>query len=131
MVRIDTKIGSSIDYTHSVFKLVEKALMKHPEIDNYFSNIGGDLVNSGRIMLTLKSPKERKLTQQELMPILRKELKSIPCVEKAVIQDPSLMGLTAQRGFPVEFTLNGSDWDKLGALSNQFAAEMEKTGADG
>jgi len=135
-VKIETKVGSSIEFTDSVYRQVEKAISKYPEIESYFSNIGGDMSNTGGIMLTLQPPdkrpidkkKKRPLTQQELMPILRKELKNIPGVEKAVIQDPSLMGLTARRGFPVEFTLNGPDWDKLSALSEQMETEMVKTG---
>jgi HAE1 family hydrophobic/amphiphilic exporter-1 len=137
MLRVETKIGSSIEYTDSVFHAVEAAVMKRPEVEGYFSNIGGDLVNTGMMMLTLKEPgkrpvdrkKGRPLTQQELMPLLRKSLKSIPGVTKVIVQDPSLMGLTARRGFPVEFTLNGADWDKLAELSRKVASEMEKSGS--
>ena len=32
---------------------------------------------------------------------------------RAVIQDNSQRGLTAQRGFPVEFSVRGPDWDRL------------------
>ena len=136
MVRLETKIGSSIDYTNEVFKQVEKAVMLHPEIESYFSNLGGDLANTGNMMLTLKEPKlrpidkkkNRPLTQQELMPVLRKELKAIPGVTKTVVQDPSLMGMTARRGFPIEFTINGPDWDALASLSDRIAEEMESSG---
>jgi hydrophobe/amphiphile efflux-1 (HAE1) family protein len=136
MVRVDTKIGTSLEVTDGIFKQVEASLQKHPEIDSSFSNIGGDLVNTGSVMITLKPLKERPkdpkkkrpLTQQEFMPVLRKELKEIPGVEKVVVQDPSLMGFTARRGFPVEFTLNGADWDKLAEVSDQVAQEMRNSG---
>jgi len=136
MVRIETKAGSSIDVTNEVFQRLEKAVMLFPEVRNYFCNIGGDLVNTGHLMLTLKDPTERPirpgarrpLTQQQLMPVIRKELKSIPGVTKVVVQDPSLMGFTARRGFPVEFTLNGSDWDQLASLSRKMAGEMAGSG---
>lgn len=136
MVKVETRVGSSLEYTNAVFKEVEKAIMKRPEVSAYFSNIGGDLVNTGSMMITLKplaerpnGPKRKKpLSQQDLLPLLRKELKPIPGVTKVVVQDPSLMGFTAKRGFPVEFTLNGADWDKLAALSDEMAAEMEKSG---
>ncbi|HLD30199.1 MAG TPA: efflux RND transporter permease subunit, partial [bacterium] len=135
-VRIETKTGSSIEFTDEVFRQVEEAVTQYPEVESYFSNIGGDLANSGSIMLTLKHPEDRPrdektkkpLTQQELMPVLRLGLKRIPGIEKVVVQDLSLMGFTARRGFPVEFTLNGSDWDKLVLLSDQIMTEMEKTG---
>ncbi|MDO8735089.1 MAG: efflux RND transporter permease subunit, partial [Elusimicrobiota bacterium] len=136
MVRIETKVGSSIDYTNMMFKEVEKVISKQQEVEAYFSNIGGDTVNTGQIMLTLKPPKQRAvdkkkkrpLSMQELMPVLRKNLRSLPGVEKVVIQDPSLMSLGGRRGFPIEFTLNGASWDKLAELSKQMAEEMEKSG---
>lgn len=136
MLRIETKVGSSIEYTNTVFKEVEKLISKQPEAEAYFSNIGGETVNTGQIMLTLKHPKQRPadekkkraLSQQELMPVLRKNLKSLRGVEKVVIQDPSLMSLGGRRGFPIEFTLNGADWAQLAELSRQMAEEMEKSG---
>ncbi|MCB4792856.1 MAG: efflux RND transporter permease subunit [Elusimicrobia bacterium] len=134
--RIETKVGSSIEFTDSVFKEVENAVMKHPEIKNYFSNIGGDMANTGNIMMRLKDVKDRPvdkkkgrpLTQQELMPLLRKELKAITGVVKASVSDPSLAVFGSRRGFPVEFTLNGPEWDKLGALSGKMLDVMENTG---
>ena len=135
--RADDKIGSSLEFTDNMFKQVEAAVAKRPEVDSYLSNIGGDVENTGSIMMTLKPKKDRPvdpqkkrpLTQQELMPLLRKQLKEIPGVEKVVVSDPSLMGFTARRGFPVEFTLNGSDWDKLGEVSDQVAKEMKDSGS--
>ena len=32
---------------------------------------------------------------------------------KVVMQDLSLSGLSGSRGFPIEFSLRGPDWDKL------------------
>jgi multidrug efflux pump subunit AcrB len=134
--RAETKIGSSLEFTDNVFRQIEEIIAKRPEIDSYLSNIGGDLANTGSLMVTLKPLKERPvdpqkkrpLTQQELMPMLRKELKNIPGVEKVVVSDPSLMGFTARRGFPVEFTLNGADWGKLAEVSDQVVRQMKDSG---
>jgi hydrophobe/amphiphile efflux-1 (HAE1) family protein len=136
MARLDTKVGSSLDYTDSIFKQAEQVLAKHQEIKSYFCFVGGDMANSGNFMLTLKDPKDRPadpkkgrpLTQQEMMPILRKELKGIDGVEKAIVQDPSLAVFGSRRGFPVEFTLNGPDWGELAKLSDTLSQAMEKTG---
>jgi multidrug efflux pump subunit AcrB len=134
--RAETKIGSSIEFTDNVYRQIEAVISQQPEIDSYFSNIGGDLSNTGSIMMTLKPLKDRPvrpgnrrpLTQQELMPVLRKELKNVPDVVKVVVSDPSLMGFTARRGFPVEFTLNGTDWGKLAEVSDQVATKMKDSG---
>jgi HAE1 family hydrophobic/amphiphilic exporter-1 len=105
-------------------------------VQSYFCFIGGDRVNTGNFMITLKDPKDRPvdpkkkrpLKQQELMPVLRKELKGIPGIDKAVVQDPSLAVFGSRRGFPVEFTLNGPDWSELASLSDRLSRAMEKTG---
>jgi HAE1 family hydrophobic/amphiphilic exporter-1 len=52
--RADDKIGSSIEFTDNMFKQIEALIAKRPEVDSYLSNIGGDLSNTGSIMLTLK-----------------------------------------------------------------------------
>ncbi|MCX5778846.1 MAG: efflux RND transporter permease subunit [Elusimicrobia bacterium] len=136
MVKIETKIGTALDTTNGVAKEVEKVLLQHAEVSSYLSNVGGDLVNTASVMITLKPLKERPviaelhrpMTQQELMPLIRKELKLVPGVTKVVVQDPSLMGFTAKRGFPVEYTITGSDWGTLASLSGQLADGMEKSG---
>jgi multidrug efflux pump subunit AcrB len=59
--------------------------------------------------------------------MLRKELNSIPGM-RAVIQDLSQAGFTAQRGFPVEFSVRGPDWDKLIALSQEMMTKLAASG---
>jgi HAE1 family hydrophobic/amphiphilic exporter-1 len=53
----------------------------------------------------------------------------MPGVDRASIQDLSLTGFTAQRGYPVEFTVRGPDWDKLGQLSQEIMKRMKASGA--
>ena len=57
--------------------------------------------------------------------MVRKELNKIPGVLRAVVQDLSLSGFSAQRGFPVEFNVRGPDWDKLADLSAQMMKKMK------
>ena len=136
MVRAETKVGSSIDVTDAVFKKIEELVNAHPEIKSAFSHIGGDMVNTGSMMLTLKDVKDRPvdkklgrpLTQQELIPILRKELRAVPGVVKVVVSDPSLAVFGSRRGFPVEFTLNGAEWEPLAELNEKLKEQMEATG---
>src|SRR5690606_12738431 len=45
-----------------------------------------------------------------------------------VVQDLSQQGFTAQRGFPVEFSVRGADWDKL---VDQAERMREKLAASG
>ena len=61
--------------------------------------------------------------QQELMALFRQELNAIPDVE-ARVQDLSLSGFSAQRGFPIELTVRGPDWDELARVSEELEERM-------
>ncbi len=136
--RIQAPVGSAITFTDGRFKEIEKFIASRPEVERYFSVIGGfggGEVNRGQIFVTLKDPKDRPVTspynkrptQRDVMDHFRKELKKIPDV-KVVIQDPSLSGFSSQRGFPVELTVFGPDWDELARVSTEVEKRMAETG---
>jgi len=137
MVRLQTPVGSSITLTDDRFKQAERFIMSRPELKGYFAAIGGFTggeVNSGIMFISFKDPGARpvvppnkhRLSQRELMDLFRKELNKIPDTQ-AMIQDLSLAGFSAQRGFPVEFSVRGPDWEKLSGYSEQILARMRKS----
>jgi len=137
LARITLPLGSSIDKTNAVFLEAEKFLMNRNDIEIYFSAVGsftGGQVNTGFLFITMKDKGKRPMvnghheTQAEFMQIARKTLSAIPGVDRAVIQDLSLSGFTAQRGFPIEFTVRGPDWDKLGEYSQDIMKRMKASG---
>jgi len=137
LARITLPLGSSIEKTDNLFKEAEKFLMQRPEVLTYYSAVGsfsGGQVNQGFIFITMKPPKERPLlnghheTQAEFMQIARKQFSGIAGVDRATIQDLSLTGFTAQRGFPIEFTIRGPDWEKLGQFSQEIMKRMKASG---
>ncbi|MCU0287958.1 MAG: efflux RND transporter permease subunit [Acidobacteria bacterium] len=130
MVRMQTAVGTDIRETDKLLKQAEEVVASHPEVTRRFLVIGGmgsGSVNSGFMFVTLVSPSKRKLSQAELTNILRKELNAIPGV-RAVIQDLSQRGFTAQRGFPVEFSVRGPDWDQLIKLSQEMMQRLQASG---
>src|SRR5262249_35785481 len=115
----------------------EKIVFERPELKRYFAAIGGfggSDVNTGFIFLSLVPKKERAadpasgkvLTQQQLADVLRGQFKQVKDI-KAYVQDPSLGGFGGGRNYPIDFSLHGPDWDKLGELTNKFMDEMKKT----
>src|SRR3989338_4639949 len=58
--------------------------------------------------------------------VFRTELNKIPDI-RATIQDLSLSGFSGQRGFPIEFSVRGPDWEKLSEHSEKIRAEMMKS----
>jgi HAE1 family hydrophobic/amphiphilic exporter-1 len=137
MVRVQTPVGSSMEYTDSRFKVAEAWLQGQPVLSRYFSAVGGfggGEVNTGILFLTMKPRSERPLnekgrpmTQADFMAAARRELNKIPDVQ-ARVMDLSQQGFSASRGFPVEFSLRGPDWEKLIGLSKKLETELEKTG---
>src|SRR6185295_10860572 len=109
MVRVQTEGGSSIEAAQPLLAKVEERLAKHPEIEHTMVTLSAA---NGQYTLNLVPPNKRKLSAQELMAALRKELQGIPGV-RASIQDPSQQSFGASRGSPVSFTVRGADWDQL------------------
>ena len=138
LVRLQTPVGSSIDFTDTRFKQAEAFAMSRPEILRYYGAIGGfggGEVNTGILFITFKPPRQRPivppnrhpLSQQELMVLFRKQLNAIPDM-KAYVQDLSTIGFSAQRGFPIEMTVRGTDWDKLAEYSETMKGRMANSG---
>ena len=136
LVNVRTPVGSSITFTDERMKEVEKFILTRPELDHYFCAVGGfggGQVNGGNIFVTFKQPKDRPvvapnkkpLTQKDLMILFRQEINTIKDV-KAFIQDLSLSGFSAKRGFPIEMAVQGPDWEKLWDNAKQIRESMSK-----
>ncbi len=137
LCRLQTPTGSSIDFTNERFRKAEDFAMKQPELLRYFGSIGGfggGEVNTGMLFVTFKQPHDRPpagpdgkpRSQQDLMAAFRKELNKIPDT-RAMIQDLSLSGLSAQRGFPIELTVQGPEWEKLADYSEKIREIMSQS----
>jgi hydrophobe/amphiphile efflux-1 (HAE1) family protein len=141
LIRIQTPVQSSIEFTESRLIEAEKILNRHPEIDHFFSAIGGfttdtgaadgavtdGQVNSALIYVTLKPKSQRSVGQFALMDQLRQELNAIPDVS-AIPQDLASHDFIAGRGFPIELNLRGPDYKVLEQKSGEIIAAMKKTG---
>jgi hydrophobe/amphiphile efflux-1 (HAE1) family protein len=139
LVNIYTKMGSSLKFTDSVFHEAEKVYASRPEVDRYYiavGGFGGGLVNQGVSFVTMKEvgkrpiaePFKKQPTQQEFAAFMRNELKKIPGVERVSVLDLSLTGFSAQRGYPVEFVLQGPEWGKLVGFSLEMRKRMLASG---
>lgn len=136
MVRMQTPIGSSFEYTKSAMEKAETWAMNQPNIERYFGMVGMGSVNSCMLFFSMKPPGERtplkpggkKPGQQDFMNYTRKSLRSIKELERVSIQDPSQAGFTSRRGYPVELSLRGPDWQKLGELNEELMKRMRDSG---
>ena len=130
MIRLQTGTGSDISETDGLFKKAEAIVNGRPEVERAMSIIGGfggSEVNVGRMFVTLVPPEPRSMSQADVAQVLRKKLNAIPGL-RAVVQDLSQQGFTARRGFPIEFSVRGPDWDKLVSLSGTLRRRLEESG---
>jgi hydrophobe/amphiphile efflux-1 (HAE1) family protein len=139
LVTIYTPMGSSLNFTDRVFKNAEKIFASRSEIEKYYvavGGFGGGLVNQGISFVTLKNPSERpkvapfskRPSQQEFMGFIRKELEKIPGVQRVAILDLSLTGFSAQRGYPIEFEVQGPNWETLTASALELRKKLAVSG---
>jgi HAE1 family hydrophobic/amphiphilic exporter-1 len=141
LIRVQTPVQSSITFTQGKLVEMEKILRQHPEIDHFFSGVGGfttdsgaaegavtdGQVNSALIYVTLKPKAQRGLGQFALMDRLRREFAAIPDLI-AVPQDLASHDFIAGRGFPIELNLRGPDYRVLEQKSREIIQRMQQTG---
>ncbi|MDH3310493.1 MAG: efflux RND transporter permease subunit [Gammaproteobacteria bacterium] len=138
IVRAQTPVDSSMEYTDAKTREAEAFFATRPEIRRSFVAVGGfgsggqsNLVN---LFVSMKPKGERgidpelghELSQQELMDVTRKALRKLGF--KVSVQDLSQRGFTASRGYPVEFAVQGRDWDKLVEYSETIIQKLDATG---
>jgi len=138
IVRAQTPVDSSMEFTDSAMRAAEKFFASRPEIRRYMVAVGGfgtgGQSNLANVFVSMKPKGERgidpqaghELSQQELMAVTREALKKLEL--KVSIQDLSQRGFTASRGFPVEFAVQGRNWDKLVEYSEIIIGKLDATG---
>ncbi len=115
-LRLNTPVGSSLEYTDAKMRQVEDVLKAFPEIQLVMTTVGTqDGRNYARINLRLSERAARSRSQKELERAIRAALKPVPGVELAI-------------GFnrPVWVNVLGPDPDMLTALVAKFAMEVAK-----
>ena len=140
LATVTLPLGVSIDRTDELSKTYfEPWLMKQPEMDQYFCSIGGfqgGAVNTETLFITMKHKDQRPRvgpyhhipTQTEFMARTREEFSKVPGVDRVSILDISQLGFSAQRGYPIQFMLQGPDWDKLAELASTMRQKMKDSG---
>ncbi|MCI0742621.1 MAG: efflux RND transporter permease subunit [Gemmataceae bacterium] len=145
LVNVICPVGSSIDYVDEMLKKGEDILknmidlgggklgvrgVDAPDGDGvvatYFTAVSirpGSLVSEGINFVRLIPSDERSVTQTDIINQIRKEFAKIPGV-RAVVLDLSTQGFTATRGYPVDFAVQGPDWNTVTRWSEAIRERM-------
>lgn len=117
LINLRTPLGSSIEYTDTRLRMVEELLFRHKEIVTEFALIGlgnAGQVNQAMVVVRMAPRGERKIKQQDVIPVIRKELAQIPGARAFAAPYPIVGG---QRGEPLQFVINGPNLDEVGRLA--------------
>jgi HAE1 family hydrophobic/amphiphilic exporter-1 len=140
MARLVLPVGSSLAYTDGQVKLAEQWLQSQPEVRQVYASVGGfgggiSDANTAMMFITLKDYSDRPIdkvsgtrkSQQDFMQLTRTAFSKIKDL-RPVLMDMSMRGFSNGRGYPIEFTILGSDWEKLAAMSQKIMKEMDASG---
>jgi multidrug efflux pump subunit AcrB len=116
-LRLNTPIGSSLDYTDLKTKQVEDALKAFPEIETVSTRVGtGDGKNYSRVLLKLTDRnKTHRRSQQVLERVIRERIKTIGGISLSIGYNQAIF-----------VSILGSDADRLTSLSQALMAKMAK-----
>jgi HAE1 family hydrophobic/amphiphilic exporter-1 len=131
LIRMQTPVGSSIQYTDKVTKDVEDWLYSQKEIKQVYAAVGGfgggaGEGNTSMFFVTLVPKADRKMSQQSFMNYARTEISKIKDA-KARMQDLSMRGFSQGRGMPIEFLITGADWGTLWDSTQKIMEEMKNS----
>jgi hydrophobe/amphiphile efflux-1 (HAE1) family protein len=127
LLMLRTPVGSSLAYTNEKIALCEDWFARRPEVTGFFAVVSmAELeqgVNRG-VMFVMLSPLEtRELSQQELTRRAREDLEKVPGMEVSFL-DLSQIAFSARAGFPIEFNIQGPEFDELERLSSSIEAAL-------
>jgi multidrug efflux pump subunit AcrB len=123
-VRINTAVGANLAATDVLARRAEAILLDRPEVADVVANVSS---GSASFSVTMLPPRQRKLTQQQFSAQIRNALNALPGV-RASVQDLSQQGFGGSKGYPLEFSVRGSDWDTLVKLAANLQSQAAASG---
>ncbi len=115
-LRLNTPVGSSLEYTNAKVAEAEQVLKQFPEIAMAMTTVGtDDGRNYARVNLKLTDRSKRDRSQKDLERAIREALKPIPGIALALGYDR-----------PIWFNMLGPDPDTLSRLARTFADRVAK-----
>ncbi len=132
LVRLEAPLGSSVNYIANKIEQAESIVRAHTEVRDVLATVGSGSaseVNEAFFKVTMIPPDQRRLSQQAFIPLIRKELQSIPGVKTYVSPFP-LFEAMGDAFF--EAYIIGPDLYEVARLSEAIRQGLERVpGFDG
>jgi multidrug efflux pump len=122
-------VGFKTAETDQLIQQAERFLMSRPEVERVYAVVGGfsGEGNEARMYPKLVPPTERDMGHLEAASLIRSTPNAIPGL-RTVVQDLSQSGFSSRRGFPVEFSVRGPDWEARVNSSRDVMMRLEESG---
>lgn len=123
-VQVETPVGSSLDYTSTKVRQVDRVLREFPEVTGTYATIAGagsDGQNSATLAVSMVSASERSRSPQEMTLPVREALMAIPGIDVTIGAAGGLGGVSA----PVQINIYGDNLDVLGPLSDRLVRALQ------
>lgn len=136
MIQMTNPPGTAVSLTDERVKIVEKFLKERSEVNTFFVAAGGfsgGETNAAIVFINMHpkgkrgkdAVKGKELSQQEFIAVTREFLNKAVPESKPQVQDPSTQGFAGGSGYPVEFTIQGPEWNELAKLANKIMDDLK------
>jgi HAE1 family hydrophobic/amphiphilic exporter-1 len=127
LVRFETPVGSSFEYTEQKTKEVEEVIRKNPYVDRFGLAMGQGVagrptVNGGLSFVYLVDRGKRP-HQREVMEMMRRELGKIKDIRVSV-ESAGIVGPAGGRQVDLQYVIKGPDIEELQRISERLIAEF-------
>ncbi|HET9956210.1 MAG TPA: efflux RND transporter permease subunit, partial [Polyangiaceae bacterium] len=129
-VNLRAKEGTSIDATALLGERLARELRTMPEVTSTLVTVGDNndrRPNLARVYVRLTDPEKRKLSQDELMDRVRKQI--LPHQPKDLTLDVSQVAMFSGGGFRtalIQYQISGPDLDALAKYTDQLVERVRK-----
>ncbi|MCS7196520.1 MAG: efflux RND transporter permease subunit, partial [Aquificaceae bacterium] len=126
LVRFETPVGSSFEYTEQKTREIEAIILKNPYVDRLGLAMGQGVagrpdVNGGIGFVYLKEG--RRPHQSKIMEMLREELRRVRDVRVSV-EPPNIIGPGAGRQVDLQYAIRGASLEELQKIASRLTAEF-------
>lgn len=130
IIRFETPLGSSFEFTNRKAREIEKVLVSNPYILRYGMAVGEGLisptVNGGMFFVTLRDRRERP-HQKVVMNMVRDSLRRIKDV-RASVEIPSVVGARGGRQTDIQYVVRGESLEELGRIAEDLVSFLNDRG---
>ncbi len=126
LIRFETPVGSSFEYTEKKTREIEAILLKNPYVERFGIAMGQGVagrpdVNGGLGFVYLKEGKRPH--QAKVMEMVREELRKVKDV-RVSIEPPGIVGPGGGRQVDLQYAIRGPSLEELQSIANRLTTEF-------